>query len=911
MTYIKKTSVLIPSQLPRYIREDPSYEKFVWFLQAYYEWMEQQSGAVYESKRLPDYYDVDKTLDEFVSYFMAEFMPLFPEGTLTDKRKLLKVVRELYTAKGTPASYEFMFRVLFNTDVQLYMTRDEVLRASDGKWIQTEYMNLSTTNTDWLDAKNYKVFGLTSKGIAIIDSVSIGTSMTQLFLSGVIRPFISGEIVRVVDDFNRSPFETPLEASIIGEVATIKVDPMYVGLAYNEGDPVVFYGGIDNRLSNFGEANAYISEITKSQITATKINNDGHGYRIDPQYTNFTVNDSGSGAQFRINYLDGNTQDIYIPCTDVVGNTRAALLLSSGSYQFAKMPTANVNTKLSDAFSNTTIQTQGIGAITMVNGGQNYTSAAVVTAEGLYATSDSSVYAKLSSLGILAPINIVSGGHSYNIGDTITITGTYGRGARANVANVDANGAITSVQYIRNGDYPAGGLGYTMDHPPTISAANGANAVLTVTSIVGNDASITPITNAYGQVKTIKLTDPGTGYTSKPSASLRVCDVYVDNISEINIPISGDLLYQGSSYRANVSTVSLYTANSAHPLSAVYKVRTYNYSGVLDSNTSISFSRDGSDLGISANLASIANNIVMYGDGTAKAQLSFYNGIIRGKGFYLNKDGQPSGYSVLQDANHNDYTYRLQVEAALSQYKDSALKLLHPAGTKYITYNMLKDEQKFNTSSESDYNTIYELHDLVPAPIQSVVSPVASNTINFVVTANLANVLSSNDFIEIFPNNGSMSFTSRVVNVIEKVKDSQYDVTMTAHWIANVPNVVFATANTGTNTINIHDSGITNAWKIATGNTSTKFSDIIHIGDIVYFAGDNLRTVSGVDYPNNQITLTTTFSANQSGYLAVSSNTFSSNVYVSRDVPILDFSTVITESGRLIVTESDETLLLG
>ena len=35
-----KTSLLIPSQLPDYIRDDKNYNSFVDFLTAYYEWLE-------------------------------------------------------------------------------------------------------------------------------------------------------------------------------------------------------------------------------------------------------------------------------------------------------------------------------------------------------------------------------------------------------------------------------------------------------------------------------------------------------------------------------------------------------------------------------------------------------------------------------------------------------------------------------------------------------------------------------------------------------------------------------------------------------------------------------------------------------------------------------------------------------
>ena len=68
-------STLLPSQLPEYIRSDPSYSNFIIFLQAYYEWMEQNSdvnntNVLYNSKNLLDYNDIDTTTDEFLKYYI-------------------------------------------------------------------------------------------------------------------------------------------------------------------------------------------------------------------------------------------------------------------------------------------------------------------------------------------------------------------------------------------------------------------------------------------------------------------------------------------------------------------------------------------------------------------------------------------------------------------------------------------------------------------------------------------------------------------------------------------------------------------------------------------------------------------------------------------------------------------------
>ena len=63
----KKISPLIESQFPAFIREDGP--RFVSFLKAYYEYLEQTGKAGDATRSLIDYQDIDRTLDSFVQYF--------------------------------------------------------------------------------------------------------------------------------------------------------------------------------------------------------------------------------------------------------------------------------------------------------------------------------------------------------------------------------------------------------------------------------------------------------------------------------------------------------------------------------------------------------------------------------------------------------------------------------------------------------------------------------------------------------------------------------------------------------------------------------------------------------------------------------------------------------------------------
>ena len=78
-------SVLIPNQLPEFIRDNPDYNTFVAFLQAYYEWMEQANNVVNTSQNLLSYSDIDETSDQFLQYYVNDFLPNFPQETLVDQ----------------------------------------------------------------------------------------------------------------------------------------------------------------------------------------------------------------------------------------------------------------------------------------------------------------------------------------------------------------------------------------------------------------------------------------------------------------------------------------------------------------------------------------------------------------------------------------------------------------------------------------------------------------------------------------------------------------------------------------------------------------------------------------------------------------------------------------------------------
>ena len=713
----QKTSLLIPSQLPGFIRENPDYNNFVSFVQAYYEWMETNGQVLDRAQNLLNYKDIDSTTNDFIDYFINDFLQYFPQDALISKSSAVKVAKQLYQSKGTPASYQFLFRILYNSDFDLFYTKDAVFRASDGKWYVAKSLKLATLDKRFLSINNYRLFGETTKSIATVENSVVAGTKTEVFISNIERLFQSGEYVRVVDNANQDVLFSgyPLRAKIVGQISQITIDPNNRGLLYQAGDPVIVYGGLES--VNGHGATAVVGTTTSGSILNINVTNEGYGYSDSPNtILNIT---NAPGAIAIVGSLDPIANSVanvaYVPLDSIAPHQY--IRLDSLDYQFANVANANTDTVMANAFSFLNMQLFPISSVLLQNGGGNIKKPPVVTAESRYLDLNGD-YASFEALGILAPIQITNGGTGYEVGDTIVFTGGTGYDAQAAVTNVAANGMIRTIKYTSDGFSPLGGMGYSPTSLPVVSvnSANvlASNASIFVPSILGEGATFSVVTDRTGAISTINILDNGEDYTSKPNVSLKVQDIVVSNVSISDVPSFGDTVYQGVSldlatYSATVNNVTLLTPNG-DPALSLYNLRVFEYSSLPDSTKDLKINNKNINL-VMANTAYTAdynsNGIRIYGDGRAKANASFLNGLVLSQGQYLNKQGQPSSYDVLQSSIYNNFTYQITVEKEIAKYRDILLNLLHPSGMKVLGRYSLRSNASFTSTA---YSSLTELN---------------------------------------------------------------------------------------------------------------------------------------------------------------------------------------------------------
>ena len=370
----RKLSSQIESQFPEFIRDDGP--NFVAFLKAYYEYMEQTGNAGDVVRGLIDYQDIDRTIDDFVEYFQREFMQNIPKNVIADKRLLTKHIREFYRARGSQESYRFLFRILFDKEIDFYYPGDDILRASDGRWVKETVIrgNLNSGNPDLMDGREItgQTSGATARVQEILRVVSLGIELFQFKVENTVGTFLDDEIV--TDGFGNSI----KVSNDVGALQSVIIN--YGGAFHQTGDDVSIAGSIG------GVASGIISQTSGTSAVKFRIQSGGAGYRVGN--TTISISDTGETipAAFSIINLS-NTEVITINQNNInsvknvvlnTGSTFASLGSNSTTLR-AAFAAANISSTLTSAltFANSTVGS--INTIALLSPGYEYNSLPVVT----------------------------------------------------------------------------------------------------------------------------------------------------------------------------------------------------------------------------------------------------------------------------------------------------------------------------------------------------------------------------------------------------------------------------------------------------------------------------------------------------------------------------------------------------
>ena len=225
-------------------------------------------------------------------------------NTLADglaKRKLIKNIKDMYSAKGTRDGHKLFFRILFDEEATLIYPRDNMLRVSDGQWSTDKVVRVIEDGTsDFTKAIGQRLTGSTSGATALIATVIKFREGADLIAeinvdaNSVTGTFTAGEVVTTTD----TTLDLEISATVKGIVTGANVT---VGGAYHTtGDPIQVTGGGGNNA-----ATARVESAGAGSIDEIVIESGGSGYSIGEELRFDLTSTEGKDVRAKIAVVGG------------------------------------------------------------------------------------------------------------------------------------------------------------------------------------------------------------------------------------------------------------------------------------------------------------------------------------------------------------------------------------------------------------------------------------------------------------------------------------------------------------------------------------------------------------------------------------------------------------------------------
>src|SRR6056300_729539 len=350
---------------------------------------------------LLNFRDPDKVVSNFLTKFRNEFLNTLPENLSTgvDKRKLIKNVKSLYRAKGTNRGHELFFRLLFGLESETIYPRENILRASDGKWDTKKILRAIATTGDTENLVGRTITGETSSATAIVENIfkfQIGANeVTEFILNEdtITGTFQTSEVVRGTETDEDDIF---IKATVTGIPNTTSLTND--GSLYNETDTVTVTGGGQGAI-------VQVDAIGRGGITEFVIGDGGSGYVIgdDLEFTN--TGTGGGSARAKVSIVNGGlTQE------------------TSSSTTEDHIVLEDETTRGDSYTGNKIVQESGTGSgditdIRIISTGNNYQSLPTVEVDDTNG-SGAVVYAYGDQIGRIQGLKILSPGVGYEASPT-------------------------------------------------------------------------------------------------------------------------------------------------------------------------------------------------------------------------------------------------------------------------------------------------------------------------------------------------------------------------------------------------------------------------------------------------------------------------------------------------------------
>lgn len=687
-------SNFVAEQFPDFYKSEGA--NFILFMEAYYEWMESEGNPIYQARQLLNYRDIDNTLDEFLSHFQAKYLYGIPFNVIINKRFLLKHVLDVYRSKGSIQCYKLLFKLIYDQDVDVYLPGVDILKASDGTWVEPRYLELSPS-VYFNQYAGQQIVGLSSGTTAVVESCvreSINQTLVNVaYISNITPPsgtFNIGEkIVPVGDTDNAVVIDS--SSVVVGSLSTFNVLNGGQGFAVGDILKVVHTNPANSALIMSDGIDGLV-KVTALQQSLGYINflllNGGTGITANAStfvYNN-PIDTTGSGSQFSVGSLAYESEVSYN--ADMICDY-ANIELGAATYGFPANPTGNATSTIGSLLTIDTALFGTIGSLDQINSGSRYTQDPYT-----FVQSDIVTKAQVGSVSYSTASSVITGTNTnftalFSGNNVLVLQANSSNGATAeqhvilSIANATSmtiwdtpvyNSTPSATYKLGVPIFPANFAPYESEMYTVDGSEAGLNANVASTITVGNNI-----------ISNVVAIDSGRGYIDGAM-------VYAYLYNGLNAPTirSGGIGYSNGNplvFSGGATTsigVGYVTTNANGTITGT--VLTFGGSG-YDSIPVVSVqSSTGSGASLYTTLAEYNTFSILNGK-TNKT------GIGVKRGYWSTTRGFLNSNKYIQDSYfYQDFSYQLKVATTLASYRNILYDTFHPAGSEMFGQYQLIDE---------------------------------------------------------------------------------------------------------------------------------------------------------------------------------------------------------------------------
>lgn len=787
MTANSRISNLINSQVPFFVKND--HQKFVTFIQKYYEFLEQTDGVLDVKDNIVSFNDIDyvtRNNRQTITYQFPTSLintAAVQNNANTGKMGIPYIV--LGMSVSTPntnytgvdrALYDFLATGASNTanlaDSYADITRNKIVSSTDaGQWLS--YTVNGTTGNAARDLFAANVVaemistqntypGYFSRDLFNYTTVTANSSTSATSLEIQLQEKLYDTFLKLF------PKDMRVDKTLLLKHAkefylsrgSEKSIRFLMNILFGQENISFYYPKTDVLKASDGKW--YIQKSLK--INSTKINGASNNSIFGlEKFVNTSVKGNTSGATATVERIDRFYEGGTLVDEIVISNIRGTFTNGEEIFTLFNNSDYTVGTASANIFGGI------LNTVTVVNPGANYNVGDPVIIESSSGSGANVQVARVSS-GNIASISVLQGGAGYQNNNSLLITGGGGSGANGYISLVQPDGAIHPNTY---------NIYYTqiyLEENTPINNTIYSNLVSSITDPANNWIANSLSSFVYantGPAKTIVITNPGSGFTSKPSISVlantRIKELGVlgrmkinnggvgyqigDTIQITNVPggygtgaagnvtnVAANGMITGVYFKevpghiiggAGYSTDSLPTASVISANGSAYGA---NISVVDILGTGGEYIIANTTLGAierliiidkgSGYLTAPTMNLTQIGDGTATANATIIEGVYSYPGRYLNDDGMLSTYNFLQDRDYyQNFSYVIKLQASVESYRQALKNLIHPAGMKMF------GSYVYDNNNES-YNVFATATDVGRSSTKSKTYVKTGNTIN-------------------------------------------------------------------------------------------------------------------------------------------------------------------------------------